>query len=220
MDVDDTNPAFTLDGDEPMKNWIWRAAVGLALLTFGTTVVRSLIAQAGAAPAPQPSAGAPATEERPPSELRGTEVVVVFLSASFCMGAQNPDLRRLLPTLRARLTENLTGTEDEVTMIGVALDARPAEGIDYLQGMAEFDEIIAGKNLLNSGAIRFFWRDLPGSPEIPQIVVLRRTYHLHGSSGDIGPDEEVVRFTGSDEISRWIEGGAPLPQSVASGPSH
>src|SRR5690606_33057748 len=86
----------------------------------------------------------------------------------------------------------------QVTLIGVALDWDINAGLRFLQSAGRFDEISVGRNWLNSHAVSHIWRDLPGPPVIPQIVVVDRTVRVDNDFITISIDSVVSRVVGVD----------------------
>ena len=89
--------------------------------------------------------------------------------------------------------------------IGVALDWEVDKGTDYLERFGPFDEIMAGRSWVNSGALKFIWSEgLGGEASIPQIVVLERTIDTPGDFVVRLRSERVrYRRAGGDQIVNW-----------------
>jgi hypothetical protein len=79
-----------------------------------------------------------------------------------------------------------------------------------------FDEVSAGSNWLNAGAVDYIWRDEGAPPTLPQIVVVRRTVTVDADRIRVKEEEVIGRHVGTDEIARWVAAGAPLSPSAVS----
>jgi hypothetical protein len=86
--------------------------------------------------------------------------------------------------------------------IGIALDWSLPVGMEYLRGFERFDEVLIGSNWLNTGVIRYVWRDLPGPPSLPQLIVIERTIDA-GDKLAIGPERVLIRAVGKEQLSEF-----------------
>lgn len=147
----------------------------------------------------------------------GTELLMVYIGAAECAWSN----RDSVPVAVSAVKEQLVATAEEeghtFATLGVALDWSVEEGLDHLDRTARFDEVAAGRNWLNTGAVRYIWKDVPGQAATPQILVLKR--EVSGPTGDsprsryeVGDPELVVRKVGYPAILRWAEQDAPLPR--------
>jgi len=87
----------------------------------------------------------------------------------------------------------------------VALDWTPSAGIGWLKGIADFDEIIAGREWVNLGAIAYVWRDSSAVPALPQLVVLARTVRLENNRIVASQPQPILRLLGEQAIRAWVE---------------
>lgn len=96
--------------------------------------------------------------------------------------------------------------------MGIAVDPLVEHGYDFLQDLGHFDEITSGRGWLNAGATTYLHRDIPGSPEVPQLLVIVRDIATEGEDRlQISEDRLLVRKIGLAEIAAWQEFGFPLP---------
>ena len=72
-----------------------------------------------------------------------------------------------------------------------------------LNAFGRFDEVVVGDNWMNLAAVTYIWRDHAGAPTIPQIVVLRRNVDRQPTGIDVGPDQVLGRFLGTEQIIEW-----------------
>jgi hypothetical protein len=89
--------------------------------------------------------------------------------------------------------------------MGVSLDWSPSEGAAFLARLGQFDEIASGRNWLNSGAVRYIFRDLPGLSQVPQVIVVERNVRVRPEAIDVGPERLITRKVGLDEMLQWAQ---------------
>jgi hypothetical protein len=144
-------------------------------------------------------------------ELGTTEQIrMIFIGSSACGAHRNEGLRAAIEAAKRGLAERFTGEGRQFASTGVAVDWQIADGIDFLAAFGEFDEIIVGGNWLNSGAIRYIWRDFPGSTAVPQVVVVKRSVTVSSSTISVGEEELLARLAGAEQIMKWVDLGAPI----------
>jgi hypothetical protein len=167
---------------------------------------------------PQPSF------EFPSRPRAGTEFLVVFIASSDCGASTYPGLQEAMGSIRADLLRTAEASGKLFVSIGVALDRDPWRGLEFLRSFGPFDELLSGGSWLNSGALAFLVRDLPGRRAIPQLVLVER--HVEMDDGVIASvsDKLVGRKIGADAIlafaellatSRSADGGLLQPNSVS-----
>jgi hypothetical protein len=145
---------------------------------------------------------------------RGTteQVRMILIGSSACGAHRNEILRAAVETAKQSLAERYTGEGQQFVSAGVAIDWRVEDGIDFLAAFGEFDEIIVGGNWLNSGAIRYIWRDFPGESAVPQVVVVKRSVTVSSATISVGEEELLARLAGAEQITKWVDLGAPIVQ--------
>lgn len=158
--------------------------------------------------------GVPASEER--SEARetlvaGKEFLVVLIGGSFCQAAQIPGFPEAFESIKSLVRAQADSRSQRAAVIGVALDWDPKTGLEWLQKLGRFDEVSTGRNWLNSGAVKYIWRDLPGPTALPQIVVVQRAVEPLERTIVISDETVVLRKLGAAEIMEWAKAGAPVP---------
>lgn len=146
----------------------------------------------------------------PEYELRsGEEVVLVFIGASFCGAQRAPGFPAIVERAKRDLARRARAGGRQFRAHAVALDWDPAEAMAFIRHFGAFDEISVGSNWLNDGAVRYIWRDLPSEPAVPQIVVLVREVEA-GGAVRIRGERVARRLLGTEQISRWVDAGAPI----------
>ncbi len=132
----------------------------------------------------------------------GHHRVLVFIGSSTCGASSDPELHERLERIASFYREQSLRSGGYTTTLGVALDWDTNDGLRFLNKMGAFDEISIGRNWLNSHSVAFVWRDLPGAPTLPQLVVVEREVEVGPSMVEVGRDSVVARFLGLDEIRR------------------
>jgi hypothetical protein len=146
------------------------------------------------------------------SKKPATEVVAVVISAKFCRGNRVAGFHEAVAALPARLRAQVSDRPEVITrVVGVSLDNNPKVGVDYLFRLAEFDEVVAGGNWLNTATEKFLWGSYALKAEIPKVVLLRRTVTWTGGSAAKLEQEQVLQtIDGADKIVAWVAQGAPV----------
>lgn len=133
----------------------------------------------------------------------GDEVVVVLIAASWCHGVTVPGFREAILSLQQALPLEAERKGLAFAFVGVSIDWSLDEGRRFLGSYGPFDETIIGRNWANTAAVEYIWRDNPGQPSVPQIVVIRRRVTAATETMSFGPDVVLGRFLGAKEIMDW-----------------
>lgn len=143
----------------------------------------------------------------------GDELVVILVGSPACPAASDPHFPDRFEQIVAHLSERAGDHDVRLVTIGIGTGASPERSMEFLTSVGRFDEMMVGRGWLNSGALRYLWRDLPGKPSIPQIIVTHRSLDMgpFGASVVVGPEILLARKVGLPEIYRWEEIGAPIP---------
>ncbi|HEX6751740.1 MAG TPA: hypothetical protein VF092_30885 [Longimicrobium sp.] len=140
-----------------------------------------------------------------------TEYVVYFISSSFCIANQLPEFRRAVAELAPAARREAARSSRTVSLVGVSIDVRADTGAAYLQRLGTWDEIVAGRNWMNSAVSRYVWQNAFGPPTIPQVIVVRHVVTRTPRSIRVGEEEKVFAATGHEAIEQWVARGAPIP---------
>lgn len=194
---------------------IW-TALGLTLLVFALGIARPRPQPAATRP---PSARPPATAAPTDSLVRGytpgyrlrtgNEILLVFVGGSFCRANRLPGFQQAIENAKLRVRDQAVARGRQFRAVAVSLDWKPGEALAFLEGFGEFDEVSVGSNWVNDSAVRYVWRELPGDPTVPQVVVVERHVQV-GRTVQVGSDRVLKRVLGSDRIFEWVRQGAPL----------
>jgi hypothetical protein len=144
-------------------------------------------------------------------ELGASEQIrMVFLVSSTCGANDRVGFEEAIRTAQQSLAERFTGGGRQFVSTGVFVDWQLEKGIDFLGGIGDFDEVIIGGSWLNSGAIRYIWRDYPGASALPQVIVAKRAVTVARNTIGVGEEELLLRLVGAEAIMRWVELGMPI----------
>lgn len=149
-----------------------------------------------------------------PAPLRsGTEVLMVLIGSSGCAGTAAPGLPEAVARVKTALRSKAEREAQSFVTIGVALDWSIPKGMAMLERFGPFDEVMVGRSWLNSGVVKYIWKDVPGFAATPQIVVLEREIANDGGFV-VGPEQVRTRRIGADAIIAWSR---TLPAASAPG---
>ncbi len=142
--------------------------------------------------------------------VSGTELVAVFLINESCFAAGSTEFRNAIRIGLKAFEDSGEARGVQTSLMGVALAPNTVKARRFIANFGQFDEIVVGRGWLNSGAIRFFWRDFPGVAGVPQLIVFRRTVIVRDSIIDISPDSVLFRLSGAQAIINWSRAGSPI----------
>lgn len=142
--------------------------------------------------------------------ISGQETILVFVGASFCAGSTAPDIPAAVSRIIQHHAARAVEQGYQFASIGVAIDWSVDDGLPFIRSVARFDEVVVGRNWLNSAVARYIWRDIPGDASLPQILILQRHIRVQSHSIDLGDETLLARKVGADEIRDWAARGAPL----------
>ena len=206
-----------------LNNLLSRAGL-LAWLAAGVVLLAGA-ARDSAAEVPQTAVAVGAPDTVPglppisPAERRyvpdyalrtGDEVVMVLVGASFCLAHRTPGFAQAVEDAKVHVQRQAKADGRQFRAMGVSLDWKTDEALEFLSAFGEFDELSVGSNWVNASAFRYIWSDHPGEPQVPQIVVVQR----HVDAGDrtirVSGERVIRRISGTDAILAWSRSGAAL----------
>lgn len=138
------------------------------------------------------------------------QLVVVTISASFCVGNHVPGFRKSVGHINRLVESQADTTSLNFYSIGVSLDQQANRGIEYLDSLGTFTEIVSGGNWFNDGSRTYLLNVFPGPLAIPQIVILERFITSDTSSMHFDSATVLARIIGAREIVSWVNKGAPV----------
>lgn len=186
---------------------VWLAA-GVVMLA---AALRAKTGEQTSAWGAEPAAQAPLARRYTPTyaSRTGKEVLMILVGASFCGAQRKPGFPQLVEDAKLSLQRHATASGRQFRALAVSLDWKTSDALAFLRAFGEFDQISVGGNWLNEGAIRYVWRDMPGEPVVPQILVVEREVEK-GDAITVRGERLVKRVLGTDQIEAWIRSGAAL----------
>lgn len=207
----------------PLDRLLVRVGLGVWITCGAVLLASALRAQLREDPGKEPPAGparpvlaavdsnSAVRRYRPDYQLRtGDETVLVLVGGSFCGAHRRPGFPGAVESAKLHVQRQARATGRQFRAVGVSLDWKPDEALAFLGGLGEFDEMLLGGNWVGDGAARYVWRDMPGEPVVPQLIVVER--HVEAGQAAVGITRERVlkRVLGADAIEEWVRSGAPL----------
>jgi len=128
------------------------------------------------------------TYDNPPGDLpaaelihertKDTEIALIFFGCSSCPAANDEILPEVLVEIAERLKEYAAAEGYDFTFIGVSNEGRVKKGLNYLTGIASFDEVALGNAMSNVALQRYVWQTFnhPLSASTPQVIIAKRKY--------------------------------------------
>ena len=141
----------------------------------------------------------------------GSELTLIYIGTSTCYACNVDYLPETIEQLKLLVQQKANAQGRTFVAQGISLDWGVKKGVEHLEKMGLFDEITAGRNWFNSGALKYIWQDIPGEAATPSLLVLERNM-VSGEVGSALQNERLlIRKIGAGEIQKWLEAGAPLP---------
>jgi len=182
-----------------------------------------LICSAGATAAAQNATATTQSDTAPPSAVyhpayeatngilsSGREVVVYYFGAASCGPCNWPKATQALQRAKMLVKAQAAAHGAQFAVIGVANDWEVDTALGFLRKEGPFDEVIAGRNMLNSAWIEQLWRGSTGVDAMPGIVVIEHDLTIGKQSLTVAPDRVLLAFAGADKLLDWVNRGAPV----------
>lgn len=151
------------------------------------------------------------------------ELVFIFTSSrSTCPACEEAELSGLINDIKTKLHDRARELGIGFTSIGIAVDWSPETGIDHLQNISSFNEMIVGRNWYNTGMVKYTFSEFSGRRGLPQIIITKRVYSgemnsdrgvISGYNG-IESDVELHRVFGPPAFARWNRDGVPFSREI------
>jgi hypothetical protein len=139
---------------------------------------------------------------------RGSELLAVYVSSSWCIGNRAPGLHEAIEAAKLRLAQRAKTEGRTFRAVGIALDWAPDSALAYLREFGQFDELVLGSNWFNLGATTLIWGDSTGLPGIPQLLVYERTINTSNPRRlALGAPHVLYRIIGGDSIVVRVKDG-------------
>lgn len=191
-----------------------------SILLLGTVILLAGGAAAvGPVDAHWPFAGGEGYQPRP-VRAPTTELVFVYVGQAGCLPSNAKPTVRAVRSAKRRLAREAREAGLAFRAVGVAVDQRADVALDHLEKFGAFDEVSAGGGWLNSQAIKYLWRGVPGQPSTPQVALLERQVRVPAVEENVysfgaGRPSLLRRIVGTNELRRWSERDILLPVEVA-----
>lgn len=145
----------------------------------------------------------------------GRELSLVYIGSSGCRWSNLPELRAAVRASIELIQAHGASTGHHVSEVGVARDLDVRAGLQHLDAVADFDEVVAGRGWMNTGLLRYVYDRYSGIAATPQVLVVLRSVTLEPRRM-IEAETLVARKVGAREIMDWVNAGAPLPSTTVS----
>jgi hypothetical protein len=129
------------------------------------------------------------------------EEIAVLVGSYTCSASSYPGLPERTHTLIDSLRRAATARGNVFATIGVAIDGPRSRGEAWLDKFGSFDEIVVGRNWMNSAVAHYIWSDPDALPAIPQLVLVTHR---------VSPSPRVIRVGADSVVKRWVGGGTLL----------
>ena len=140
-----------------------------------------------------------------PSQHQGRDIVAIVIGSSQCGFSTWPKYMAVIDPMLRTLQDEARSRGFGFTAVGVAVDEPADSGYAYLKRLAEFDEILTGRQWLNTGLVHFLWPDSTITPATPELLIIARRY----SNGVLGPravrTERLFFAQGVDSIMAFAK---------------
>lgn len=148
------------------------------------------------------------------------ELVAVVITSSACGLCTLDDTKSIIAQTIDKLHLQADSMGIGFLTLGIELNWLPENGIEHLNEIASFDEIITGNNWLNTGGLKYIFDDMPGTQIVPQFLLTKRTYEaavdslgmIDGLPSGVRTEEVLVRKLGVNGIEDYLEEGVPIPK--------
>jgi hypothetical protein len=140
----------------------------------------------------------------------GTEIVAVFLVTEDCPAGSTPGFDEELKRAIASLRSETRSTGRRFIYVGAGLSANTRRTREFMARFGPYDELVVGRGWLNSAAVYYMWRDIPGQARVPQLVILQRSIEVLPEGTRVSPDSVLLRLSGVEAIRAWAAAGTPI----------
>lgn len=93
--------------------------------------------------------------------------------------------------------------------IGISDTWNTDSGVVQLSEIAKFDEIIVGRNWLNTGVAAYI-NSFGAQAAVPQVIIVTENIDTEKVPHVYSSRREVARLVGRRELEEWLASGAPL----------
>ena len=149
----------------------------------------------------------------------GPQLVFVYLGSAHCAYSNTEEMPEIIQGLKLAVKRHAEESGRSFRAVGIASNWIVDHGIEHLRKFGTFDEIMTGQSWLNTGSLKYIWKDLPGHGATPQVLVVERVVetpfqeHRQGQGYMISEEKLIVRVVGVEALSQWLANGVALPSS-------
>ena len=139
----------------------------------------------------------------------GEELLLVFIGSSSCPAAREKGFDKVVAQVTERMRHEADRRKALFGRIGVALDWQIADGLTFLDKFGKFDEVIVGRDWLNTGYDKYV-RNVRGDDGVPAIAVVSRQIVKRDSAISFANEVVLASVRGTIAIRKWLTEGAQL----------
>ena len=140
------------------------------------------------------------------------ELLFVVVASSFCVGARDPHFPDVIGSARKLVESEARRRGFGFGAIAVDVDWSVTDGLAFVNKLGAFDEVVVGRNWLNSG-IEHFINPALAPLSVPQILVIKRHIDVAASAVAISDAVLIARAAGSDGIATWVASTTPFSET-------
>lgn len=130
----------------------------------------------------------------------GRELVAVVLGSSKCGASRGSEIGQAIRAILDTLDQVARAHTTQFSTVGIALDERPSDGLEWLASLGGFNEVAAGARWLSMGAHRYLWSAAGSPTAIPQVIIAVRTVRVSRTGIEIFESRELARLVGARAI--------------------
>jgi hypothetical protein len=123
---------------------------------------------------------------------------------------ENVDYRNLLREAEDNIRSRARGSGAAFSTVGVATEWYIESGLELAGYYGPFDELILGRNVLNTGVLAYILMGRAGTIVSPQVAVFENTMTIEPGVLTVDPLRVMARRTGIAGLSAWKSAGFPL----------
>ncbi len=115
----------------------------------------------------------------------------------------------LVDSARNALRDRVVSANHTYSTVGISDDWNVASAFSKVNMMGPFDEVVVGRNWLNTGIEQYVTR-LNGLPVVPQVLVVARQIEADSVPFKYGEFRTLARVLGSVELEKWTSARFPV----------
>lgn len=140
-----------------------------------------------------------------PDVATGEERLLVYIGSATCGPSNDADMSHLLDAIRVKVAQSAERDGRRFVTVGIAKDGDVAAGLQHLESMGRFDEIMTGRSWANIGLLKYVFSDLRGPAATPQVIVVDRRVLNQGVHVEVTDEQVLARRIGLQELREWVK---------------